>query len=63
MSTGTPPNPRDSKILSSRPMDDSESKWVGLRAIEWVDPSGRERRWECADRKTRNGEVDGTSLY
>lgn len=44
-------------------MDDSESKWVGLRAIEWVDPSGRQRRWECADRKTRNGEVDGTSLY
>ncbi|PWN43404.1 hypothetical protein IE81DRAFT_288669 [Ceraceosorus guamensis] len=53
---------KDAKVLRSRPMDDSEAKWVGLRAIEWVDQEGRERKWESADRKTRKGEVDAVAI-
>lgn len=43
----------------SQPLNDADAKWVGLRAIEWQDPTGKARKWECADRKTRKGEVDG----
>jgi len=48
-----------SHIAGSRPLNDADAKWIGLRAIEWIDPTGRNRVWECADRKTRKGEVDG----
>jgi len=43
-------------------MNDAEAKWVGLRAIAWLDPSGKERKWESADRKTRKGEVDAVAI-
>lgn len=51
-------DPRTSKVVKSHPLG-KESRWIGLRAIEWVDPSGKQRVWESADRKTRRGEVDG----
>ncbi|KAJ9626261.1 hypothetical protein H2203_003893 [Taxawa tesnikishii (nom. ined.)] len=31
----------------------SETKWVALQKIDWIDQSGKERIWEVASRKTR----------
>lgn len=53
---------QDAKILKVKPLEDSDAKWVGLRAIEWVDPTGKERKWESADRKTRKGDVDAVAI-
>ena len=51
------------KVLGRNPLSDSDAKWIGLSAIEWVDPTGKQRKWESADRKTRKGEVDACLLY
>lgn len=53
---------QDAKILKVKPLEDSDAKWVGLRSIEWVDPTGKERKWESADRKTRKGDVDAVAI-
>ncbi|KAJ1027288.1 hypothetical protein NDA18_003297 [Ustilago nuda] len=53
---------RSAKVIKTAPLDDSEAKWVGLRSIEWVDPTGRQRKWESADRKTRKGDVDAVAI-
>ena len=47
------------QVTARLDLHDSDAKWVGLKALKWTDPSGKKRTWECADRKTRNGEVDG----
>ena len=36
-------DPRTSRIVQSRPLANDQAKWIGLRAIEWVDPE-----WENA---------------
>ncbi|EME45853.1 hypothetical protein DOTSEDRAFT_71522 [Dothistroma septosporum NZE10] len=41
------------KIKRVGPLSPDEAKWTELRKIEWVDPSGKERVWEAAARKTR----------
>ena len=38
-------DPRTSRIVQSRPLANDQAKWIGLRAIEWVDPSGKTRWW------------------
>lgn len=53
---------QSAKVIKTAPLDDSEAKWVGLRSIEWVDPTGRQRKWESADRKTRKGDVDAVAI-
>lgn len=53
---------QNAKINKSTPLNDSDAKWVGLRSIEWVDPTGKQRKWESADRKTRKGEVDAVAI-
>lgn len=53
-------DPRTSRIVQSHPLANDKARWIGLRAIEWVDPSGKTRWWESADRSTRRGPVDGT---
>lgn len=50
---------KSAHIIKSYPLDDKDAKWVSLRAIEWKDQEGKERKWECADRRTRKGEADG----
>lgn len=30
--------------------------------LQWQDPTGRERQWEMASRKTRKGELDGVAV-
>ncbi|KAL9939500.1 hypothetical protein V8E36_001317 [Tilletia maclaganii] len=50
---------RSAKVLNVSALDDADAKWIKLKAIEWVDPEGRNRKWEAADRTTRKGPVDG----
>lgn len=50
------------KVLGSEPLTDSDAKWIGLRAIHWRDPTGKERKWESADRRTRKGDVDAVAI-
>lgn len=53
---------QSAKVVKVTPLEDSDAKWVGLRAIEWVDPTGKQRKWESADRKTRKGDVDAVAI-
>lgn len=53
---------QSAKVLRSEGMTDGDSKWIGLRAIYWKDPSGKERKWESADRRTRKGDVDAVAI-
>ncbi|PWO00560.1 hypothetical protein FA09DRAFT_304756 [Tilletiopsis washingtonensis] len=53
---------QSAKVLKNRAMEHGEAKWIQLRAIEWRDPSGKERKWEAADRTTRNGDVDAVAI-
>ncbi|PWN46536.1 hypothetical protein IE53DRAFT_391292 [Violaceomyces palustris] len=53
---------KDARITHSKPLQDSDARWVGLRSIEWIDPTGKERKWESADRKTRKGDVDAVAI-
>lgn len=60
--TNDRPLSKMSKVLRSEALSDEDAKWVGLRAIYWQDPSGKERKWECADRKTRKGDADAVAI-
>jgi len=42
------------KILSTEALESSDAKWVGLQKIKWQDPTGKERIWEAAARKTQS---------
>ena len=53
-------DPRTSRVISSSPLLNNDAKWIGLRKIQWTDPTGKQRVWESADRTTRNGIADGT---
>lgn len=50
------------RVLRSEALPDGDAKWVGLRAIFWQDPTGKERKWESADRRTRKGDVDAVAI-
>jgi len=41
------------KIISVEDLPTSEAKWITLKTLKWTDPDGKERLWECAERKTR----------
>jgi len=41
------------KIISVEELPASEAKWITLKKLKWSDPDGKERLWECAERKTR----------
>jgi len=43
----------DPKVLSAQELPASEAKWITLKKLKWRDPDGKERLWECAERKTR----------
>lgn len=30
--------------------------------LQWEDPHGRQRLWECAERSTRRGAIDGVAI-
>ncbi|KAK9808257.1 hypothetical protein WJX73_004125 [Symbiochloris irregularis] len=52
------------KVLRKRDFGPAGFRWLTLTRIEWADPTGRERVWECAERQTRSqGGVDGVAIF
>ncbi|WAR54563.1 hypothetical protein PtB15_4B180 [Puccinia triticina] len=39
-------------VKTSQPLESSQAKWLGLKSIDWVDETGKERKWEASYRKT-----------
>jgi len=51
------------KIISAEELPASEAKWITLKKLKWSDPDGKERLWECAERKTRGSSgVDAVAV-
>jgi len=51
------------RIVSVTELPTSEAKWITLTQIKYVDQEGKERLWECAERKTRKSSgVDGVAV-
>ncbi|POG70314.1 NUDIX hydrolase domain-like protein [Rhizophagus irregularis DAOM 181602=DAOM 197198] len=51
---------QDPRINSKEPLENKESRWIGLYKLEYSDPKGNKRFWEIAERKTRgSSELDG----
>ncbi|KZP29978.1 hypothetical protein FIBSPDRAFT_815660 [Athelia psychrophila] len=51
------------KIISAEELPASEARWITLKKLKWSDPEGKERLWECAERKTRSsGGVDAVAV-
>jgi len=51
------------KIISTEELSTSEARWITLKKIKWSDPDGKERLWECAERKTRGSSgVDAVAV-
>ncbi|KAJ8699342.1 hypothetical protein PTI98_002466 [Pleurotus ostreatus] len=51
------------QILSKTELPASEAKWVTLYKLKWSDAEGKERTWECAERKTRKSSgVDAVAI-
>ncbi|CAG9463794.1 unnamed protein product [Pedinophyceae sp. YPF-701] len=38
-------------------------RWVSLKLISYVDPTGRHRKWEMVSRSTRAGDCDGVAVF
>ncbi|KIM49313.1 hypothetical protein M413DRAFT_61112 [Hebeloma cylindrosporum] len=52
------------KIISSTEMSVSEARWITLKKIKYTDQEGKERLWECAERKTRKSTgVDAVAVF
>jgi len=43
------------KVISTEPLENSRSKFVTLTKINYQDEEGRQRIWECAERKVVKG--------
>lgn len=55
--------PEAAKLLSSRPAQPGECKWIGLEKLTYQDPNGQQREWDSAVRTTRStGGVDGIGI-
>jgi ADP-ribose pyrophosphatase len=51
------------RVLSVTELPTSEAKWITLTQIKYMDQEGKERSWECAQRKTRKSSgVDGVAV-
>lgn len=53
---------RHARVQQMTPLEDASAKWLGLRRIQYLDPTGKERSWDCAVRKTRKGDVDAVAV-
>ncbi|KAG9318290.1 NUDIX hydrolase domain-like protein [Chiua virens] len=53
------------KVLSTEPLDNAHSKFVGLTKIHYQDQDGKKRVWECAERKVVQGRTgkDGVAIF
>ncbi|KZS95667.1 hypothetical protein SISNIDRAFT_408508 [Sistotremastrum niveocremeum HHB9708] len=55
--------PQEPRILSTEELAAADAKWVTLQKIKWQDPTGKERIWEAAARKTRGSTgVDAVAI-
>ncbi|TFK46045.1 hypothetical protein OE88DRAFT_1638999 [Heliocybe sulcata] len=53
----------DPTVLSTQELSASEAKWVTLKRISWKDQTGKDRTWECAERKTRGSSgIDAVAI-
>jgi len=51
------------KVISSTEMSAAEARWITLKKITYLDAEGKERLWECAERKTRKSSgVDAVAV-
>ncbi|XP_006458332.1 hypothetical protein AGABI2DRAFT_148835 [Agaricus bisporus var. bisporus H97] len=51
------------KIISTTELSAQDAKWITLQKIKYSDAEGKERLWECAERKTRKSSgVDAVSV-
>ncbi|PLW28807.1 hypothetical protein PCASD_18422 [Puccinia coronata f. sp. avenae] len=48
-------------VRGSAPLESEHAKWIGLRKINWVDESGKERTWETSYRKKASDAPDNTA--
>eukprot|EP01104_Vermistella_antarctica_P000655 TRINITY_DN107_c0_g2_i1.p1 TRINITY_DN107_c0_g2~~TRINITY_DN107_c0_g2_i1.p1 ORF type:complete len:325 (+),score=28.10 TRINITY_DN107_c0_g2_i1:406-1380(+) len=52
------------QVLHKAPLETAKAKWVSLQQLKWKDEDGRERLWECAERKTRGTSCcDAVSIF
>ncbi|KIY67693.1 hypothetical protein CYLTODRAFT_422278 [Cylindrobasidium torrendii FP15055 ss-10] len=51
------------KVLSSVDLPTDQAKWISLKKITYRDAEGKERPWECAERRTRKSTgVDAVAM-
>ncbi|KAH9811971.1 NUDIX hydrolase domain-like protein [Melampsora americana] len=46
------------RIVNKEDLETAHSKWLGLKTINWVDEEGKERKWECTERKKSHSSPD-----
>eukprot|EP00824_Muranothrix_gubernata_P017037 TRINITY_DN3503_c0_g1_i1.p2 TRINITY_DN3503_c0_g1~~TRINITY_DN3503_c0_g1_i1.p2 ORF type:complete len:200 (+),score=42.66 TRINITY_DN3503_c0_g1_i1:313-912(+) len=37
-------------------------RWLKASTLHWTDSTGKKRTWDCADRATRSGDIDGVAI-
>ncbi|KAL9714920.1 hypothetical protein Ac2012v2_001580 [Leucoagaricus gongylophorus] len=51
------------RIISKSELSSQDAKWITLQKIKYSDAEGKERFWECAERKTRKSTgVDAVAI-
>ncbi|KAL2062238.1 hypothetical protein VTL71DRAFT_6504 [Oculimacula yallundae] len=55
---------KDSKIVSTEPLDPSKAKWIKSILTTYTDPTGKTRTWEHAERPTRpkGSDIDAVGI-
>ncbi|SJL04386.1 related to YSA1-sugar-nucleotide hydrolase [Armillaria ostoyae] len=52
------------RIVSSTELPTSEAKWITLKKLTYQDATGKDRLWECAERKTRKSTgIDAVAIF
>lgn len=52
------------RIISSTELPTSEAKWITLKKLTYQDVTGKNRLWECAERKTRKSTgIDAVAIF
>ncbi|PBK96527.1 hypothetical protein ARMGADRAFT_988401 [Armillaria gallica] len=52
------------RIVSSTELSTSEAKWITLKKLTYQDATGKDRLWECAERKTRKSTgIDAIAIF
>lgn len=52
------------RIISSTELPTSDAKWITLKKLHYQDATGKDRLWECAERKTRKSTgIDAVAIF